>query len=309
LVGEPLATRIETWLQSLGHTPRLPLIEWRQRRAAPWALFDLVMIGVIALALGEGFRYGGLVPDGKLEELALARKESLIALNAGVSLTIALASVVWLLLRAGARGRDLGASWQTLANDLRLGVIGFVMLAPPVYGLQGLLVMFWKESKHPIVELFKAAPEVRLFVLLLFSAVVIAPLFEELMFRAVLQGFLEKAFAFRGNVVELLIGDSDRQTLPSSAIDPRFPIGNPQLDQPELRGLAAWLPIAISSGIFALLHYSHGPDWVPLLLLAAGMGYLYQRTHSIVPSLVVHALLNAMSMWGLWVTVKEGLRS
>jgi hypothetical protein len=30
------------------------------------------------------------------------------------------------------------------------------------------------------------------------------------------------------------------------------------------------------------------------------MGYLYQRTHRQVPSLVVHALLNSLSMWGLW---------
>src|SRR4029079_10689753 len=74
----------------------------------------------------------------------------------------------------------------------------------------------------------------------------------------------------------------------------------------SLSGVAAWLPIAISSAIFALLHYSHGPDWVPLFLLAAGMGYLYQRTHRLLPSLVVHSLLNSFSMWGLWVQVMHG---
>jgi membrane protease YdiL (CAAX protease family) len=76
-------------------------------------------------------------------------------------------------------------------------------------------------------------------------------------------------------------------------------------EQPELRGLLAWVPIAVSSAIFALLHYSHGPDWVPLLFLAAGMGYLYQRTHRLLPSLTVHALLNSLSMWGLWVATKS----
>jgi membrane protease YdiL (CAAX protease family) len=40
-----------------------------------------------------------------------------------------------------------------------------------------------------------------------------------------------------------------------------------------------------------------------------GLGYLYQRTHRLMPSLVVHSLLNAISMWGLWVTVKQGLTS
>ena len=74
-------------------------------------------------------------------------------------------------------------------------------------------------------------------------------------------------------------------------------------EQSVLRGLTAWLPIVISSLIFALMHYSHGPDWVPLIILAAGMGYLYQRTHRVVPSLVVHALLNSLSMFGLWLQI------
>jgi membrane protease YdiL (CAAX protease family) len=76
-------------------------------------------------------------------------------------------------------------------------------------------------------------------------------------------------------------------------------------EQPELRGPRSWVPIGISSIIFALLHMSHGPDWVALTLLAAGMGYVYQRTHSIIPSLTIHVCLNGLSMWGLWIQVYE----
>jgi len=98
---------------------------------------------------------------------------------------------------------------------------------------------------------------------------------------------------------------------PAQIVDQSSEIPRAELadQQPELQGPAAWLPIAVSSAIFALLHYSHGPDWIPLLLLAGGMGYLYQRTHRLLPSLVVHSLLNSLSMWGLWVAVKEGLSS
>jgi membrane protease YdiL (CAAX protease family) len=60
------------------------------------------------------------------------------------------------------------------------------------------------------------------------------------------------------------------------------------------------LSISISAGVFALMHYSHGPDWVSLLILAAGLGYLYRRTHRMMPSLTVHFLLNSMSMLALY---------
>jgi hypothetical protein len=75
---------------------------------------------------------------------------------------------------------------------------------------------------------------------------------------------------------------------------------------PESCPRSSWLAIIVSSAIFAALHYSHGPDWIPLFFLALGLGYLYQRTHRLLPSLVVHSLLNSLSMWGLWVQVKSG---
>jgi len=40
---------------------------------------------------------------------------------------------------------------------------------------------------------------------------------------------------------------------------------------------ALW-PILLSAGLFAALHATHGPDPIPLFLLALGLGYLYQRT-------------------------------
>ena len=51
-----------------------------------------------------------------------------------------------------------------------------------------------------------------------------------------------------------------------------------------------------SALIFAVLHLSHGPDWVPLFVLALGLGYVYRQTHRILPCIVVHFLLNACSM-------------
>ncbi|MCE9529135.1 MAG: CPBP family intramembrane metalloprotease [Planctomycetales bacterium] len=66
-----------------------------------------------------------------------------------------------------------------------------------------------------------------------------------------------------------------------------------------------WLPIYVSSIIFALMHYSHGLAWIPLTFLALGLGYIYQRTHRILPSIVVHFCLNGLSMGAFWVQMFE----
>ena len=64
-----------------------------------------------------------------------------------------------------------------------------------------------------------------------------------------------------------------------------------------------WAAIVGSTLVFALLHYSHGPAWIPLLLFGAALGYVYQRTHRIWPGIIAHLLLNSVTMIGLWVQV------
>jgi len=66
-----------------------------------------------------------------------------------------------------------------------------------------------------------------------------------------------------------------------------------------------WLPIGLSALIFALMHFSHGLAWIPLTVLALGLGYIYQRTHRILPSITVHFCLNALSTAGIWVQMFE----
>jgi membrane protease YdiL (CAAX protease family) len=70
------------------------------------------------------------------------------------------------------------------------------------------------------------------------------------------------------------------------------------------------IPITVTAALFALMHWSHGPDFIPLFFLALGLGYLYRRTHRITPSLVVHFLLNLTSMLALCASIYgEGIPS
>jgi len=345
LAPQPVAGLAAQLLVALNIKPNDPLVRWSPRRPVPWALVDLVgtlaiyIIGILALRvlLGE---LGWLPDEADETKLTLADKELLVWANMGASLGLLAVALPLIALRTGTTWRDFGFSARDLWSDLKLGLAGFVMLAPPVYAIQGVLVYFWKPSKHPLMEMFKESPDTSFFVVLFVAAAVIAPIFEELVFRVLLQGFLEKLFSFRGSapefVFEVVLGIRVR-AMPDPLLSPPAAEGSPLevlfipdspspnsnpyapsvivLDQVVPAELAddsqqgprcgppAWLPIGISSVIFALMHYSHGPDWVPLILLAVGMGFLYQRTHRVVPSLVVHALLNSLSMFGLWLSI------
>ncbi len=317
-----------------------PLLAWSKRRPVPWAILDLVSIFVlyiVAIFVVQGSLHAaGMLPDtDDLTKLSLADSAVLVASNMAASLGLLVVALPLIVLRTGATARDLGLVAREFVGDIKLGIIGFLMLAPPVYVIQGLLVYFWQPSKHPLMEMFKASPDPGFYALLFVAAAVVAPIFEEMVFRVILQGFLEKFFSRQHSLLELLLGirpspiantaagrvatdevvtvlhSGEPLTQPNPYATSPVIIGEtsttgPLIDlsvQPELLGASAWLPIALSAIIFALLHFSHGPDWVALTLLATGMGYLYQRTHRLVPSLVVHALLNSLSMWGLWLQV------
>ena len=141
----------------------------------------------------------------------------------------------------------------------------------PVYGLQFLLTQFMK-SEHPLAKLAMEQPSTGVLMLTTVSAVVVAPLFEEFMFRVLLQGWFEKW--------ETLWRESAGKNIP---------------------GRTGLLPNVIVSALFGLSHLGHGPDPVALFVLSLILGYTYQRTHRIIAPLVVHVCFNARAVLMLWI--------
>ncbi len=60
---------------------------------------------------------------------------------------------------------------------------------------------------------------------------------------------------------------------------------------------------AINIAVYHALPKHIAPDPIPLLFLAVGLGVLYARTHRIVPCIVLHAALNAVSLSIAWATL------
>jgi membrane protease YdiL (CAAX protease family) len=146
------------------------------------------------------------------------------------------------------------------------------------------------------------------------SAVLAAPLFEEFIFRVLLQGWLERVEDRRLGFLA-----TERVTVPVEDYPDQAPLevietADPAAEElPLMRPRHGWLavlphgwtPILISSVMFGLAHIGHGVAPVPLVFFGIVLGYLYQRTHRIVPCIVAHMLFNAYSMLLIWLSLES----
>jgi hypothetical protein len=242
-----------------------PPVEFEPRLRVTWSGFDLLVLGIAFLccemvaAAFTGVTAGGM-SGPTLLAASLARLFWLAF------------TVLYLVFKSGAYLDDLGLDTSRLARDARLGGMIFLAAIVPVYAIQLFFVYVIDiPSEHPVLQLTQQQPSVWMLVLATVAAVGVAPLFEEFVFRVVLQGWLESQQArLRG------------------------------LNRPGGGEKPGFAPIVVASAVFALLHLGHGPDPIALFVLSLFLGYAYRQTHRIVPPLVVHACLNGWTMVNLW---------
>jgi membrane protease YdiL (CAAX protease family) len=293
------------------------LVPVAPRRPVPWnaghiALVLIYLLGPLILAhlqlplADDAAEPMEMTADGLVWALLFVSVAGVIV----VSVTLAACRL------AGATWRDLGWRPDKAASDVSLGVTAFLALAAPIYLLQWWLTLLYP-SQHPIIELLSTHRDSLHVMLCLVSGVLIAPIAEEMMFRLFLQGWLQRVAAMRGPPRETVAG-SDAHSSPTapaavsttsdhgelaSAVEenPYAPPQEANLLEPTkadgdefIPARTYWLPILASSLLFAALH--DWPDQVPLFLLAIALGWIYQRTHRILPCIVLHACLNLTSL-------------
>ncbi|QGJ70447.1 Hypothetical protein PBC10988_21440 [Planctomycetales bacterium 10988] len=200
------------------------------------------------------------------------------ALAMGFSL---MAANLWLLYSAEKRidyqtkreiFEQLGWKWNRRLQDVGLGMAVAIAAIPGVMGLQWLLTQLVGEdaTPHAVEQFLTRYPSGFNFIICGLAVVVAAPIWEEFLFRRVLQGWL---------ITRLGTWSKKDGTLPV---------------------LGTILPISIGAVIFAALHFEQWPAPMTLFLFAVILGYLYHYTQSLVPCIVVHACLNGTSLAGIF---------
>ena len=245
-----------------------------------------------------------------------------------IQLTLVGMCALWLRTGCDADFRDLGLPRDSkeFFADLRTGFLACLAAFLPIYILQITLVLLLQSQvEHPLVTELRGGHSLAMMLSALLVAVIAAPISEEFFFRLLLQGWLEswedQKIGFSGttriaNTTVVTPESMAGETLAGSAeaVAVTTPDeSNSFLEEPQFRPAAGylgflphgWLPIVLSGILFGLAHVGQGVAPVSLVLFGIVLGYLYQRTHRLIPSITAHAMFNAYSLVMLWLALEN----
>jgi membrane protease YdiL (CAAX protease family) len=307
------------------------LLAPRRQRAVPWTALEILAVlllvnfvlvtlcylFLLTSGLGESLYGRDVMTAARAggDKLAQARV-GLLALALAFPLQV-LATVSLLCRRSGTRPYQLGlTTWRAGRNAL-LGVLGAVILTPPVLALNLLVTELVSLlsggkgiSEHAFSQLANdsalSGGEVALIVLL---AMVAAPVLEELLFRGMLLFWLVRnkwgtllvmALAFLVVAVPVVEELLFHGMLPNRSWQafgpPLFVLALvPGFVWVYQRDRSRFGPALYSSSLLFAAWHSAWPSPVALFVLALGLGWLAYRTQSLVGPMVLHSLFNAVA--------------
>ena len=194
---------------------------------------------------------------------------------------------------------ELGLSKSPLGRGMVTGLIGSLIAVPVTFLASWATQLLWKQfqfehpTEHDLLRIIRENPSPSLAVVLVASAVLIAPLAEETAFRGHLQTFITHGLSrlkqwftrrptARGFDVVLPGGSIGYVALPDA---------RPPLDPPT--AAMRWVSVLMTSVLFSLVH----PLWMtpPIFVLAVCLGYAYERTGNLWTTITMHAIFNTTS--------------
>jgi len=287
------------------HIAGQSLLVYEPRRRVPWGpavvllAMGMPLLGIIAYLTGNA----DLADSDPTPEKVST--ETLLITGWGNFTFLVLfvfGMTAWLatFFRADAHDLGLPTSRQQLAKDIGIGIFATVAALLPIYTIQLTLSYALQSSTpHPLVQQLQENHSPAMLLLGFAMAVIAAPLFEEFTFRGLLQGWLER----REDEVLAYDGTLRHPPAPTEKTEGTS-LAPPKIPRPTCGWIPdlphGWTPILISGAAFGLAHLGHGVAPISLVVFGIVLGYLYQRTHRLVPSITAHMLFNAYSMILLW---------
>ena len=247
-----LRGRLQPWPAMEG--PALSLIDLVLLVAGGFVVISAVGVPLIALPLVASVTAG--LESPRREAVTVVINYSVMALPSLL--------ILWRQLKALPRALAPQGGWlqwrlRPWPGAISSAVAGWLMVTPVVVATGWLLVRLVGDpgGSNPLLELVLGSKDPLALFLLGWTAVVLAPLFEETIFRGALLPVLAKRWGTAGGVV-------------------------------------------LSALLFAMAHISIG-ELAPLTVLGVGLALLRVSTGRLLPSVLMHALWNAITFLNLLV--------
>ena len=289
----------------------------------------LISSGLAARLYGADVVAQARPPDGSRGDREALLRLGLLATVLALPLQI-VAIFGFLRLASGTRPYQLGLTASRTGRNVLVGFLVWLIVTPPVLALNALVERILSRLsgegivEHPITQLAQRGMLPAEWLLIIFATVVAAPVMEELLFRGVTQRWLARrwwgGYAAMGAALAaslLYRSEEIANVLKSAEGRPDWP-GLLQAAAPSLFVLALvpgflWVsrkartpfgPALYGTSLFfAAMHSFAWPSPVPLFVLALVLGWLAERTQSLVGPMVLHGLFNGVAcvqlLWGL----------
>lgn len=226
------------------HLPLVPLLLW---------------FGAVSLAVALVQK---LTPG--LQGWQEAFRDNLV-MSIGAVVTIA-AMMFLAHIHFARRLKGFGLNIKTIFKDFFMAILNLLAVWPLILAAVTVTIYFaklftdqdYQMQQHQQLEMITEYPQLPLRIMIVFVAVVIAPLLEEMMFRGFVQTTIRSFINIRNS---------------------------------------AWPAIAASSVFFAMMHADPG-HWPSLFILGVCLGYSYEKSGSLLRPIFIHLFFNAISITG-----------
>jgi membrane protease YdiL (CAAX protease family) len=307
----------------------------RRNYAAPWTGVDVLIVFFLteffwATMLGALLNYSGFFEalfgedfQRILDEQATT-PEGILTLNrwrlwvSVIAFPFNLATLLVVpRLLSETRLYQVGLTRHRLGRNIFIGVVGWAFITPTVLGLNEIVRKVYVLTTHSVAKenvlagLGRSHPPALEMALIVVSAVIVAPVLEEVVYRGLLQRWLSRqpwggllawslsfglAVVYSIRPMRTAWGAADWAGFEAALQPPAFVLALLPVLWLIGRGSSPQAARALlgTSLLFAIRHVQAWPDPVALFLLALCLGWLANRTRSLVGPIVLHSLFNGV---------------